>query len=101
MDKSEELILETPEYREGSLSQLVRDGVTKRMVFCRVQNVKRSEWAAAAHNGKRAAYCVTVWADEYQGEEIAILNGVRYGIYRTYSPNGDEMELYLEQKAGV
>ena len=39
--------------------------------------------------------------DEYQGEEIAILNGARYGIYRTYSPNGEEMELYLEQKAGV
>ena len=101
MDKSEELILEAPKYREDALSQLVRDGVPQRTVFCQVQSVKRSEWAAAAHSGKRATYCVTVWADEYQGEEVAILNGTRYGIYRTYSPNGDEMELYLEQKAGV
>ena len=101
MDKTELLTLEAPKYREDSLAQLVQDGVTQRTVFCQVQNIKRTEWAAAAHNGKRAAYCVTVWADEYQGEEIAILNGVRYGIYRTYSPNGDEMELYLEQKAGV
>lgn len=101
MDKTEELILEAPKYREDELAQLVQDGVTQRTVFCRVQNIKRSEWAAAAHNGKRAAHCVTVWADEYQDEEVAILNGVRYGIYRTYSPNGEEMELYLEQKAGV
>ena len=101
MDKSELIILEKPEHRRDELGQLVKDGVTHREIFCQVKNVKRSEWAAAAHNGKRAAYCVTVWADEYQGEEVAILNGTRYGIYRTYSPNGEEMELYLEQKAGV
>lgn len=101
MDKSELIILEKPKYRHDELGQMVKDGVTNREIFCRVQNIKRSEWAAAAHNGKRAAYCVIVWADEYQGEEVAILNGVRYGIYRTYSPNGEDMELYLEQKAGV
>lgn len=101
MDKSEQITLEAPKYKSDGISQLVKDGVTTRKIFCKIQNVKRSEWAAAAHNGKRAAYCVTVWADEYQGEEIAILNGTRYGIYRTYSPNGEEMELYLEQKAGV
>lgn len=101
MDKSELIILEKPKYRRDGLGQLVKDGVAHREIFCKIQNIKRAEWAAAAHNGKRAAYCVTVWADEYQGEEVAILNGFRYGIYRTYSPNGEEMELYLEQKAGV
>lgn len=101
MDKSELIILEAPKYKSDGIGQPVKDGVTHREIFCRIQNIKRSEWAAAAHNGKRAAYCVTVWADEYRGEEVAILNGVRYGIYRTYSPNGEDMELYLEQKAGV
>lgn len=101
MDKTELIILEKPKYRRDELGQMVKNGVTHREIFCKIQNAKRSEWAAAANNGKRAAYCVTVWADEYQGEEVAILNGVRYGIYRTYSPNGEEMELYLEQKAGV
>ena len=101
MDKSEQITLEAPKYKSDGISQLVKDGVTTRKIFCKIQNVKRSEWAAAANNGKRAAYCVTVWADEYQGEEVAILNGVRYGIYRTYSPNGEEVELYLEQKAGI
>ncbi len=101
MDKSEQITLEAPKYKSDGISQLVKAGVTHRTIFCKIQNVKRTEWAAAANNGKRAAYCVTVWADEYQGEEVAILNGVRYGIYRTYSPNGEEIELYLEQKAGV
>lgn len=101
MDKTELIILEAPVYKTDAIGQRVSDGVTHREIFCQVKNVKRSEWAAAAHNGKRAAYCVTVWADEYQGEEVAILNGTRYGIYRTYSPNGEDLELYLEQKAGV
>ena len=101
MDKSELIVLETPKYKADAIGQLIPDGVSTRQIFCRIQNVKRSEWAAAAHNGKRAAYCVTVWADEYQGEEVAVLNGVRYSIYRTYSPGGDELELYLEQKTGV
>lgn len=101
MDKSEQITLEAPKYKSDGISQLVKDSVTTRKIFCKIQNVKRYEWAAAANNGKRAAYCVTVWADEYKGEEIAILNGVRYGIYRTYSPNGEEVELYLEQKVGI
>lgn len=101
MDKSEQITLEAPKYKSDGISQMVKDGVTHRTIFCKIQNVKRSEWATAANNGKRAAYCVTVWANEYQGEEVAILNDARYGIYRTYSPNGEEMELYLEQKAGI
>ena len=49
----------------------------------------------------KAAYCVTVWADEYNGEQTAVLDGVRYSIYRTYQPNTEEIELYLQQKVGT
>ena len=49
----------------------------------------------------KAAWCVTIWADEYHGEMVAVLNGTRYGIYRTYQVNTEELELYLEQKVGV
>lgn len=38
---------------------------------------------------------------DYQGEEIAEINGDRYGIYRTYFATTDTIELYLEKKAGV
>lgn len=43
----------------------------------------------------------TVFAPEYQGEEVAEINGVRYSIYRTYRDKGEKLELYLERKAGV
>ena len=38
----------------------------------------------------------------YSGERIAELEGVRYGVYRTYTPpDSDLIEIYLEEKAGV
>ena len=101
MDKSDIVTLEATTYKQDAMCQYVPDGKTTRDIFCKIQNVKRSEWAAAATRGLKAAWCITIWADEYQGETVAILDGIRYGIYRTYRPNTEEMELYLEQKAGV
>ena len=101
MDKTEIIILEAPKYKADELNQLIPDGNTTREIFCSVKSVTRSEWATAAQQGLKAAYCVTVWADEYQGETIAVLNGIRYAVYRTYQPNSEDIELYLQQKAGV
>jgi len=101
MDKSKVITLEKPLYKQDSLNQFVRDGVALHVVYCAVSSVTRTEWTAAAHDGLKAAYRVTVWADEYQGEPVAILDGDRYGIYRAYQPNADEIELYLERKGGV
>ena len=101
MDKSCVITLERPRYKTDALDQHVPDGVETQDVYCSVKSVTRTEWATAAQNGLKAVYCVTIWADEYQGELIAILDGVRYGIYRTYQPNGEDTELYLERKVGV
>ena len=101
MDKSRKITLEKPRYRTDGLKQRIPDGVETREIFCQVKSITRAEWSAAAVKGLKSAYCVTVWANEYQNEEVAILDGVRYAIYRTYSPNSEEMELYLERRAGV
>lgn len=101
MDKSDVLILEGPVYETASLGQRVQVGVSTSEIYCCVKSVTRTEWASAAQNGKKAAYCMIVWADEYQGEPVAIYNGIRYGIYRTYQPNPEKIELYLEQKVGA
>lgn len=101
MDKSDIITLETPKYRLDGLNQNIPDGVITRDIFCNIKDVTRTEWAAAAQGGFRAAYCVTIWADEYQRETVAILNGVRYAIYRTYRPNSEDMELYLRQEVGA
>lgn len=101
MDKTNIIILEKPIYRKDDINQLVADGVTRREVFCSGLNLKRSEWAEAGRRGLKSAGCVTVWADEYAGETVAVLDGVRYAVCRTYEPNSDEIELYLEERAGV
>lgn len=101
MDNSQMITLETPSYRKDALNQFIPDGVTANEVCCKVTSVSRSEWSDAGRKGLKAEYRVTVWADEYNGATAAILNGVRYEIYRTYQSSGDEMELYLGRKVGV
>lgn len=101
MDKTDIITLEATKYKTDGINQLVPDGVIAREIFCRKENVKRTEWLSAAQLGMKAAWCVTIWADEYHGETAAILDGIRYGVYRTYQVNAEELELYLEQKVGV
>lgn len=44
---------------------------------------------------------MTMFAPDYQGEQIAVVDGVRYGVYRTYRAKNETLELYLERKAGI
>ena len=101
MAKSKTITLVAPQYRVDALKQRVPDGEQLREVFCQIDSISRAEWHDAAQKGLKAAYKVTVWPDEYQGEVTAILDGKRYGIYRTYQSDPDNLELYLERKAGA
>lgn len=101
MDNSAVITLVKPKYKLDALNQYVPDGEILQEVYCKVSSVTRTEWAAAAQKGLKAVYRVTVWVDEYGGATAAVLDGQRYGIYRTYQPNGDEIELYLERKVGA
>ena len=74
---------------------------TSRDVFCKVESVSQSEWFEAGRSGLKAEYRATVSLDDYQGEEIAVYNGSRYGVYRTYRKDPSEIELYLEKKGGI
>lgn len=101
MDSTGIVTLEIPRYKKDALNQYVPDGVTLQEVFCKVTSVTQSEWADAGRRGLKAEYRVTVWLDEYSGATAAIVDGVRYEIYRTYQSSADEIELYLGRKAGV
>lgn len=101
MEKTAEITLISVVHENDNFNQSVERETERRAIFCAVKNISRSEWAATAHRGLKPAFCVVVWADEYLGEELAILGGNRYGIYRTYQPNYEEIELYLERKGGV
>lgn len=68
--------------------------------------ITRNEWLAAGQNGIKAEKVIYTSVINYEGEEIAIIDGVRYIIYRTYNGPSygrhniteDEIELYLRKE---
>ena len=101
MTREGTVTLVVPTYGRDALKQLVKTGEELLPVFCQIESVSQSEWSAAGINGLKAEYKVTVWADEYRNAATAILDGVRYSIYRTFQRSEDIMELYLTRKAGI
>lgn len=73
---------------------------TSREVYGQKGAITRAEWNAAAQQGFKPSYEITMFAYDYNGEELAEVDGERYTIYRTYKYN-DTIELYLEKKVGA
>ena len=72
-------------------------------VYATLGSISRAEWTSYSSTGRSGlvpAYMVTVFMGDYNGESIAEYNGARYGIYRTYERDDEQVELYLEKKAG-
>lgn len=100
MDRSEVIKLISVSYTTDALGQRIpTESATTR--YCQLSSVSQAEWFEAGRNGLKAEYRAVMDANEYGGEEIAEINGVRYGVYRTYRTRSDTIELYLERKAGV
>ena len=74
---------------------------TGKTVWCKVSSVTAYEIATMGQNTIKPSLKVTLWADEYNGEEEVEIDGLMYGVYRTYQTGQDEIELYLERKGGV
>lgn len=101
MTREGTVTLVVPTYGRDALKQLVKTGEELLPVFCQIESVSQSEWSAAGINGLKAEYKLTVWADEYRNATAAIVDEVRYSIYRTFQRSEDKIELYLTRKAGV
>lgn len=100
MDRSDVIQLVAVRYSEDAIGQRI-PAETAREVFCNIASVSASEWFEAGRAGMQAALKVTMFAPDYRGEQIAVVDGVRYGIYRTYRAKNETLELYLEAKAGI
>lgn len=100
MDRSDTLKLVSVSYQPDAIGQLV-PVETERTVYCSLSSINRSEWATAGQLGLKPEIVATMFAPDYEGEEIAVLGSVRYGIYRTYIRQDEQIELYLERKVGV
>ena len=100
MDRSRILTLIEEAYKPDALGQLIPTE-TRRDVYCNLSSVSASEWFDGGRVGLNPEYRATMFVYDYNGERIAELDGVRYGIYRTYLAQNEFIELYLERKAGV
>lgn len=91
-----ELVAVLPTYDE--IGQVV-PYETKTEVIADMQSVSLTEWTNASQLGLQAEYRAIIWANEYNKQEYADIEGRRYRIYRTYE-TGDRVELYLERMVG-
>lgn len=72
---------------------------TSTEVIAEMRSVSMTEWTNASQLGLSAEYEAIIWANEYDTQEFADIDGERYHIYRTYD-TGYRMELYLERMVG-
>lgn len=70
-------------------------------VFAEKKSVGFEEMLRAEQLGYKAKFKLTVNDFEYNGEQVVMLDNVRYYIYRTYNAGGGKTELYVESKLGI
>lgn len=100
MDRSRVLTLIETAYSVDSIGQML-PSETRRDVFCNISSISLAEQLAAGQAGLKPECRATMFVHDYHGEGIVELDGVRYGIYRTYLGRNETIELYLERKAGI
>ena len=100
MDRSKVLTLIAKSYTQDAIGQQV-PVETQRDVYCNISGVSGQEFFVACRSGIRPEIRVTLFAFDYNSETVVELEGVRYGVYRTYLKNNEDIELYLERKVGV
>lgn len=100
MDRSEVITLLSSTRAQNEYG-VWTESPTARDVFCQVDSVTRAEFFDAGRNGLNPQYRFTIFAADYQGEETVVYKGKAYGVYRTYQPRTDVLELYVERKGGT
>lgn len=100
MDRSNICELVSVSYTTDTIGQKVTNETLKH-VFCNISSVNAVEFMEGSRNGLRPELRVSMFRYDYDGELTAIVNGVRYGVYRTYFAKNDMIDLYLERKAGT
>lgn len=88
-------------YEQDGIGQFVARE-TRTDIWAHITSVSRSEWAVAGQSGLSPSYVATTNVANYSGESLAEWNDKRYSVYRTYiKAETDDIELYLEEKAGI
>lgn len=102
MNKPVTLDLISKTYTTDSMGQKIATEKTA-TVFATLTSITRAEWTSYSQSGRQGlvpSYVAIVFMGDYNGEATAEYNGKRYGIYRTFERDDEQVELYLETKAG-
>ena len=100
MDKSSVISLVKIEYTQDDIGQQIPKE-TLREVFCEVTSITRAEWYEAGRSGMKPDYRFIVNQFDYEDEPEVEYLGKRYSVYRTYIGKNDDIDLYVERKAGT
>lgn len=103
MNKSVTINLLTKTYTTDDMGQKIYT-TKQRTVFATLTSISRAEWTSYSQTGRQGlvpAYVATIFMGDYEGESQCVYNGQTYGIYRTYERDDEQVELYLEKKAGI
>lgn len=102
MNKAITIKLLTKTYTTDSMGQRTYT-TTEKEVFATLSSISRAEWTSYSQSGRQGlvpAYVASVFFGDYNGENECVYEGQTYGIYRTYQRDDEQVELYLEKKAG-
>lgn len=88
-------------FTTGSRKEKIPADGTPHEVFAEITSITQTEFFSAAAAGFTPDGKATIWAFEYKGERIMVLDSQRYAIYRTYqAPGNNRMELYFMHETG-
>lgn len=80
---------------------IISEQPTERMVLADATSVSLSEWSEGSRIGLNPEIRFTMFAPDYQGEEILRYNGRYYSVYRTYIGRNHKVDLYCERRHGT
>lgn len=99
MNLAEKISLITKTYTQDDIGEWV-ETETKTDVFARVESISMSEFYQAGMQGFKPEYRMTVWMNEYSGQDILEYQSKIYTIYRTYRTDEGRIELYVTERKG-
>lgn len=106
MDRSTPIDLIKQGYTMDAMLQPVPNE-ERRTVYAAIQSISRAEFVAAGQMGLTPTWQLTMFAPDYEGEQIVAFTPPgsdteeRFSVYRAYITRNEELELYLQREAGT
>lgn len=92
--------LVTVTWEQSEYGEKVAGAESSRTVFANQKSVRQSEVYQAAAVGMKPEVTFEIRAEEYQGETKVSHNGTTYYVIRTFSKNGEILELICSRSPG-